>query len=121
MILALLDHSHPCHHPDTEPRTRPVVLGQGTRSSLDAALPAVVMLAASGGPARCFVGVPAPSFAPAWSVGTRSSLPRQGKAGISRLGDRRTAVRTSTIQGIRNKIYSSSEPDDSAGARRSCP
>lgn len=48
MILVLLDHPHPCDHPDPEPRTRPVVLGQGTRSSLDAALPAVVMLAASG-------------------------------------------------------------------------
>ena len=48
MILVLLDRPHPCHHPDTEPRTRPVALGQGTRSSLDTASPAVVMLAASG-------------------------------------------------------------------------
>lgn len=48
MILVLLDRPHPCHHPDTEPRTRPVVLGQGTRSSLDVALPAVAMLAVSG-------------------------------------------------------------------------
>jgi hypothetical protein len=34
--------------PDTKPLTRPVVPGQGTLSSLDAVLPAVVTLGASG-------------------------------------------------------------------------